>query len=124
MHEKSLANLRPARKGEIRNASGRNQWTADRERRERFQAICRALNRCADPDLEQRLVESLARQMIEGALLGDPRLLLQIVERILGPLEYEGARRHQSNWARRQSTAAGSSHQEGTQAAPSPRPTR
>ncbi len=107
MHPNSLANLRPGRKGEIRNPAGRNQWAADRERRERFQAICRALNRCADEELEQRLIESLARQVIEGALYGDPRLLLQIVERILGPLEYGGGRRHRLNWTRRQATAAG-----------------
>ncbi len=73
----------------------------------RFQAICRALNRCDDEQLEQRLIESLARQVIEGALTGDPRLLLQIVERILGPLEYADSRRHRLNWTRRQTAAAG-----------------
>ncbi len=29
MHPNSLRNLRPGRKGEIRNPRGGNQWTAD-----------------------------------------------------------------------------------------------
>ena len=90
---RQLANLRPARLGEIRNPRGRNQWTADRERRERFQAICRALNRCKDPGLESTLVESVVRQICDGALAGDPRLLCQLWDYLM-PLPEGHAKRY------------------------------
>ena len=38
--ESQLANLRPPiRPGEVRNPTGRNQWSGNRERREVFMAV-------------------------------------------------------------------------------------
>jgi len=103
-----LANLRPARPGEVRNPSGRNQWTADRERRERFQAICRALNRCKDEELEQHLIAQVANEAIDGALRGDPRLTRWLWDWLLGPPEWWGdGGSHRRNWSRRQQISHG-----------------
>ena len=110
MHPNSLANLRPGRKGEIRNPEGRNQWTGDRERRERFRAACRALNSCQSEELEQQLIEALALQVIQGALSRDTRLLVQILDHIWS-LEYADRGRRAWNRTRRQLTAAGLGHQ-------------
>ena len=98
-----LANLRPARPGEVRNPEGRNQWTAERERRERFRAVCRALNRCEDADLEQPLKAALARQVVDGAIAGDSRLLSQLLDYLMPPPD--GSRRRY-NRRRRLATAS------------------
>ena len=100
---RQLANLRPARPGEVRNPEGRNQWTADRERRERFHAVCSALNRCEDADLEQPLKAALARQVVDGAIEGDSRLLCQLLDYLMPPPE---ASRRRYNRHRRLATAS------------------
>ena len=88
---RQLANLRPAKPGEVRNPTGRNQWTADRERREYFQAVCRALNACEDEETLQALIAALTRQIVEGAALGDKRLLWQLMDH-LWPLDDPSSR--------------------------------
>ena len=110
---RQLANLRPARPGEVRNPTGRNQWTADRERRERFQAVCRALNRCDDQELEQQLIAQIAEEVLLGALRQDTRLLMWLWDWLLGPPEWwgdGGARRR--NWSRRQRAAYNTSERQ------------
>ncbi len=102
---RQLANLRPPRLGEVRNPTGRNQWAADRERRERFHAVCLVLNHCADPAVEQALIAAVAQQVIDGAMAEDRRLLGQLFDYLLPPPDQEGRR---YNWKRRLETASGS----------------
>ena len=78
-HPNSLANLRPIRPGQVLNPTGRNGATQDRERRERFLAVCRVLNRTTNPELEELLLEKLAEVAYGGALAGDRRLVSLIL---------------------------------------------
>ncbi len=43
IHPNSLANLKPAKRGEVRNPRGVNGYTRDAARNVRFQAVCYAL---------------------------------------------------------------------------------
>jgi hypothetical protein len=86
----------------VRNPAGRNQWSADRERRERFQAICQSLNRCNDEELKQQLIAQIAEEVVLGALGSDPRLLMWLVDWLLGTPEWWGdGGAHRRNWRRR-----------------------
>ena len=89
---RQLANLRPPRRGEVRNPTGRNQWTADRERRERFHAVCLVLNHCADPAIEQAIIGAIAEQVIGGAIAEDRRLLGQLFDYLVPPPAQEAQR--------------------------------
>jgi hypothetical protein len=80
---RQLANLRPARPGEVRNPEGRNQFSRDRERRVQFLAICRAISACEDDALLERLVRALVEQVLDGAIAGDARLLGQLLDHLM-----------------------------------------
>jgi hypothetical protein len=78
-----LANLRPAKPGEVRNPEGRNQFSRDRERQAQFLAICRAISACEEDALLERLVRALVEQVIDGAIQGDRRLLGQLLDYLM-----------------------------------------
>lgn len=83
VHPNSLSNLRPARRGEIRNPRGNNQYTADRVFRERFEAVCCALTECEDHALREALLRELAVAILDGALRGDWRLTRALCRHML-----------------------------------------
>lgn len=69
-------NLRPARRGEIKNPEGKNQWTyrADFER-----SIARLMDQHGD---------AIATRLVRGAARGkDLRLLLALLERVFPRVE-------------------------------------
>ena len=84
MHPNSLANLRPARRGDVRNPSGVNGYTKDAARRAKFEAVCLALEACDDPDEGQRLLGRIADDILNGAVAGDSRLLYRVCRFLLG----------------------------------------
>ena len=50
VHPNSLANLKPAKRGDVRNPKGVNGATVDAELKARFQAVCFALDACETPN--------------------------------------------------------------------------
>ena len=78
---KQLANLRPPiQRGEVRNPDGRNQYSRDRELRQQFRAICRAIDESSEA-VSDALCEELARLVAAGALQ-NWRLLMALVDRL------------------------------------------
>ena len=95
--QRQLANLRePIQQGEVRNPEGRNQYRADRELRQQFRAICRAIDEAPNP-VADAIYEELAKLVIAGAI-EEPRLKLAILDRLWPPLRAEdrAASRHKS----------------------------
>jgi len=82
MHENSLANLRPAMKGEVRNPTGANGSEKSREREVAFMRTLNALDELEDGKLRQEALEALARQVIDRGLQGDSRVLCRLLERM------------------------------------------
>ena len=80
-----LANLcPPMQPGDpSRNPTGRNQYTADRELRQEFRAICRAIDEAPEPVAEaiyEQLAEALAARLTERGR-GVDRLVLAFLDR-------------------------------------------
>ena len=84
LHPNSLANLKPARRGDVRNPRGVNGVTKDAARRAKFAAVCLALEACEDPDEGQRLLHHITEDILDGAVAGDSRLLLRVCRFLLG----------------------------------------
>ena len=84
VHPNNLANLRPARRGEVRNPHGINGYTRDAARRAKFEAVCLALDACEDPAEGQRLLHRIADDILNGAVAGDRRLLYRVSRFLLG----------------------------------------
>ena len=82
-HPNSLANLRPARRGEVRNPRGINGYTRNRHHREKFEAVCIALADCEDIELQQQLIRQLVVETLNGAVRGDSRLLLPVFKLLI-----------------------------------------
>lgn len=80
VHPNSLANLRPAMRGEVRKPAGANQYSLSLERNYRLDATCRALLECEDPDLKQQLLGRVAQDVVAGAIAGDRRLLARLLD--------------------------------------------
>ncbi len=76
----SLANLKPARRGDVRNPTGRNQYSKDRERRQAFRAICKAIDEGPE-EVCEAILGKLAALVCEGAIAGEKRLLLALLDR-------------------------------------------
>ena len=107
-----LANLRPPmRLGDpSRNPTGRNQYTADRELRQEFRAICRAIDEGPEPVADaiyEQLLNALAARLMEHGR-GVDRLVLAFLDRewpLPNPHQYarvrENSRRRVVSWARR-----------------------
>ena len=82
------------RPGEVRNPTGRNQYTRDDERRRAFRAIIEALDHF-DDDEEKReeLLRAMANAIVDGMLLAmgtrarpvDSRVLGYFINYLLGP---------------------------------------
>ncbi len=79
VHPNSLANLRPAKAGEVRNPTGVNQYSLDHQRLQRFDVTCQALIECMDPELREHLAERIARDVIAGAVSEDRQLLTRLL---------------------------------------------
>ena len=75
VHPNSLANLKPAKRGEVRNPKGHNQYTKDSELSARFRAVCFALESCETPEESHRLLSRIFNDIFDGAIAGDSRLL-------------------------------------------------
>ena len=82
VHPNSLANLKPARRGEVRNPRGVNRYTKDKALKARYEAICIALANCEDDDEQQVLIHEIVDGALEGALRGDNLLLYFLVSRL------------------------------------------
>ncbi len=82
MHANSLANLRPARKGEVRNPTGANGSEKSRERESAFMRTLNALDELEDEKLRQEAIEALAHLVIDRAIQGDSRVLCRLVDRM------------------------------------------
>ncbi len=110
--ERSLANLcPPVRRGERgRNPKGRNQYTADRELRQEYRAICRAIDEAPGPVADaiyEQLLNALAARLMERGR-GVDRLVLAFLDRewpLPDPTQYarvcENSQRRVVSWARR-----------------------
>jgi hypothetical protein len=81
-HPNSLANLRPAQKGEIRNPEGRNGASADREAWSIAAALAEAIQTERDPERREELMRELGDRWYRGAIAGDPKILRHIIELI------------------------------------------
>ena len=99
----SLANLKPARRGDVRNPTGRNQHSKDRERRQGFRAICKAIDEGSE-EVGEEILGKLAALVCEGAIAGEKRLLLPLLDRewpVPGPkLQARASYRSRSRAAR------------------------
>ena len=82
VHPNSLANLKPARRGEIRNPKGNNRYTADRARKETFEAVCLALAEAKDEGTRDRLLRRITQDVFDGALTDDSQLLRAVWVRL------------------------------------------
>ena len=85
VHPNSLANLRPARRGDVRNPRGVNGYTRDNTLANRYAATCQTLLTCENEEQRATLMEAIVRDVFDGAIRGDSRLLLRLV-RFLLPL--------------------------------------
>ncbi len=83
VHPNSLANLRPARRGDVRNPRGINGATVDAALKARFQAVCFALDACETPDEAERLLGRIFGDIFDGAIAGDSRLLHMLLGKLL-----------------------------------------
>ena len=83
VHPNSLANLRPARRGEVRNPRGVNGATVDAALKARFQAVCFALESCETPEESQPLLARIFADIFDGAIAGDSRLLHMLLGKLL-----------------------------------------
>ena len=79
IHPNSLANLKPARSGEVRNPLGTNQYSLSAEQLCRLDATCQPLLECHNPELRQQLLERVARDIVGGAISGDRQLQARII---------------------------------------------
>ena len=82
LHPNSLANLKPARKGEVRNPSGANGATKSRERELLLVRSIDALDELDDEELRQQAMKAIACAIIERALQGDTRVLCRLLDRM------------------------------------------
>ena len=82
IHPNSLANLRPAKKGEVRNPRGENGATKSREREALILRTLNTLEELHDEELRQGALEAVARQVIDRGLQGDSRVLCRLLERL------------------------------------------
>ena len=82
VHPNSLANLRPARAGDVRNPNGVNRYTKDRTLKARYEATCIALMECEDEDQRQALIHEIVGGAVDGAIRGDSLLLFFLVRRL------------------------------------------
>ena len=82
MHPNSFANLRPAKKGEVRNPKGENGSTKSRQREALFARTLDALDELEDEDLRQEALEAVAHLVINRALQGDSRVLCRLLDRL------------------------------------------
>ena len=78
VHPNSLANLKPARRGDVRNPRGINGYTKDRNLKDRYAATCETLLTCDDEVQRAALMEAVVRDAVDGAIGGDSRLLLRL----------------------------------------------
>ena len=79
MHPNSLRNLKRPLPGEVRNPTGRNQYTKDRERRQAFRGLCKAMDEGSE-DVTEEMRLKLAELFVQGAIDGDARLIAAIVD--------------------------------------------
>ena len=59
VHLNSLANLRPARRGDVRNPAGVNGYTKDNTLADRYAATCQSLLTCEDEEQRAALMEGI-----------------------------------------------------------------
>ena len=83
VHANSLANLRPARRGDVRNPLGINGVTKDAARRAKFAAVCLALEACEDQEHGERLLGRIFEDIFDGAIAGDSLLLRRLFRFLL-----------------------------------------
>ena len=79
MHPNSLRNLKRPSPGEVRNPRGINQYTKDRERRQAFRALCKATDE-GSGEVSDAILRKLAELFVEGAIAGETRLLLALLD--------------------------------------------
>ena len=84
VHPNSLANLRPARRGDVRNPRGVNGVTKDAARRAKFTAVCLALEACEDQEQAERLLGRIFEDIFDGAIAGDTLLLRKLFRFLMG----------------------------------------
>lgn len=82
VHPNSLANLKPARPGDVRNPKGINRYTKGQALKARYEATCIALMECADEDQRQALIHEIVCGAVDGAIQGDSLLLYFLVKRL------------------------------------------
>ena len=83
VHPNSLANLKPARRGDVRNPAGVNGYTKDNTLADRYAATRQTLLTCANEEQRAELMEAIVRDVFDGAIRGDSRLLLRLVRYFL-----------------------------------------
>ena len=83
VHPNSLANLKPALRGEVRNPRGINAYTKDKTLSDRYAATCQTLLTCANEEQRAALMEASVRDIFDGAIGGDSRLLLRLARFLL-----------------------------------------
>lgn len=83
IHPNSLANLNPARPGDVRNPNGANQYTKDRLLRTRFEAVCVAALAAEDPKTREEAMRGIAKAIVDGALARDPIVLTRLCSHLL-----------------------------------------
>lgn len=79
-HPNSLAALKPARKGEVRNPEGINGSTREREAWRIAAALAEAIANERDPERRAELMERLVERWFNGAIGGDHRLLYRLFD--------------------------------------------
>ena len=84
VHPNSLANLKPARRGDVRNPHGINGVTRDPARRAKFAAVCLALEACEDQQQAERLLGRIFEDIFDGAIAGDSVLLRKLFRFLMG----------------------------------------
>ena len=84
VHPNSLANLKPARRGDVRNPLGINGVTQDSARKAKFEAVVMALEGCDDPEECRRLLRRIFSDIFDGAIAGDSLLLRRLFRFLMG----------------------------------------
>ena len=82
IHPNSIANLRPAQKGEVRNPKGANGSTKSWQREILLLRTLNALDELEDEDLREEALQAIALLVIDRALQGDSRVLCRLLDRL------------------------------------------